>query len=85
MNEKQAAFVAKAPETVKKVLTLAFENKSSPRQAIKAKCLDCCHFDRSEIASCTVVLCPLHAYRPFQFKNARASEPTEDSGQNLAS
>lgn len=34
--------------------------------AIKAKCLECCGFQRSEVQRCTVETCPLHPYRPYQ-------------------
>jgi hypothetical protein len=44
----------------------ALEGSCSPRTAIKAKCLDCCGHVRAEITSCTVVLCPLWWFRPYQ-------------------
>jgi hypothetical protein len=36
-----------------------------PRAAIAAKCLDCMHWQRSRIAECPIVCCPLWPYRPF--------------------
>ena len=36
----------------------------SARAVIKAKCLDCCNFDRKSVDLCTSELCPLWAYRP---------------------
>ena len=44
----------------------------SPRQAIKAKCIDCCNFDRTEATNCTVKSCPLYAYNPYRLKVAPA-------------
>ena len=38
--------------------------KSSMRQAVNAKCADCCCWQNVEIRECTVVTCPLYQYRP---------------------
>lgn len=38
-------------------------------QIIKAKCLDCCQFDRKAIAECSTQTCPLYEYRPFKKNN----------------
>ena len=38
-------------------------NMMTPMKAIKAKCLDCCCGDRSEVKDCTAKDCPLWAYR----------------------
>ena len=40
--------------------------RASPRQAIKAKCLECVGMDSAAITSCTASSCPLWALRPFQ-------------------
>jgi hypothetical protein len=39
---------------------------TSRANAIKAKCLDCCCFQRAEITNCAVPNCPLYDYRPYQ-------------------
>ena len=44
----------------------ATTGKASPRQAIKAQCLQCMGYDRAGIAACTGFTCPLWDYRPFQ-------------------
>ena len=73
-------FLSTVPASARNLIERAFGGKASPRAAIKAKCLDCSGFDRAEIANCSVVLCELHPYRPFQRtvrktpKNARAGE-----------
>jgi len=36
-----------------------------PQAAIAAKCLDCMYWQRSRIAECPIVCCPLWPYRPF--------------------
>ena len=55
----------------------AFLGQASPRAAIKAMCLTCSHFDRTEIAHCAVNTCPLHRYRPFQ----SSRKPLESASQ----
>lgn len=35
----------------------------SPLKAIRAKCLDCCCWQRSEVAMCTCTNCPLYNFR----------------------
>lgn len=34
--------------------------------AVHAKCLECCGWQRVEVANCTVQGCPLWRYRPYQ-------------------
>ena len=42
----------------------AMAGKASMRQAIAAKCYDCCCWDRTEVYQCTTFCCPLYRYRP---------------------
>ena len=46
--------------------------------AIKAKCLDCCCGQTSDIRECTIVNCPLHHFRlgkdPFSNKREISEE-----------
>ena len=62
--------VTNAPETVQGSLRRAFTGSASPRSAIKAQCLVCVGFVRSDITNCTGWSCPLWKYRPFQAKSA---------------
>lgn len=54
------------PALYRTVYSRAASGTASPRQAIKAKCLDCCAQQRREVAECTVLACPLWLYRPYQ-------------------
>jgi hypothetical protein len=65
-DEKRARRIETAPESFRKLLTLALSGKCSPRQAIKAQCAECNGFDRDAITGCTAYACPLWAFRPFQ-------------------
>jgi len=38
----------------------------SLRAAINAQCLECCGWQRVEVAACTDTGCPLYAVRPYQ-------------------
>jgi hypothetical protein len=72
--DRRAEFLGNVPQRYRALVAKTFEGATSPRQAIKAKCLDCCHFQRAEIRCCGVVTCPLHAYRPYQTESAEAAE-----------
>jgi hypothetical protein len=39
---------------------------NSKATALRAKCLDCCCWQRTEVAQCTAKACPLWLYRPYQ-------------------
>jgi hypothetical protein len=46
-----------------------------PKAAIAAKCLDCMYWQRSRIAECPIVCCPLWPYRPFTTASTREVPP----------
>lgn len=52
--------------------------KLSRLAAVKAKCLDCCCWQRKEVELCTSVTCPLWRIRPFQGK-ARLGARTHEN------
>jgi hypothetical protein len=58
--------VSRTPGASAGILKRAYAGTAAPRSAIKAKCLECTTYQRSEITGCTVFVCPLWAYRPFQ-------------------
>jgi len=62
----RADFLATVPTSARAIVQRAFAGKAAPRGAIKAMRLTCSEYDRAEVADCTVILCPLHAYRPFR-------------------
>ena len=65
-DETVKARIEEAPPSVRKLLSGAFSGAGSPRQAIKAHCLVCVGYERSQIKNCTGYSCALWAYRPFQ-------------------
>lgn len=50
------------------VFKSVYASTASPRQAIKAKCLECCWMDVAGIRECTGTACPLWGFRPYQKK-----------------
>jgi hypothetical protein len=65
-KSRQAAYLHRVPIKSRGIVGKAFAEACSPRQAIKAKCLDCGGFDRDEVRLCTVATCPLCPWRPYQ-------------------
>ena len=66
LTPRQLACPAKTPSLSAQIVERAFLGKSSPRQAIKAKCLSCSNWQRAEVEVCSVEVCPLWWYRPYQ-------------------
>ena len=64
--EKYLHVIAEDGQSWFKTFLRVYEGKASPRNAIKAKCGECCHFDRAAITECTAAQCPLWSFRPFQ-------------------
>ena len=51
-----------------------FDNKPTMKNAIAAKCWDCCNGQRSEIAQCSITDCSLYLYRPYKTKTGENDE-----------
>jgi hypothetical protein len=66
MGSVEERYLEGIPVLSRGVMERAFAGTGSPRNAIKAKCLDCSNWQRQEITHCRVLTCPLHAWRPFQ-------------------
>jgi hypothetical protein len=67
-ENKVIEFLEKVPVMYYTTMESALTGKPSRAKAIKAMCLSCSAFVREEITECRVILCPLHAYRPYQAK-----------------
>lgn len=65
-KQRQAAYLTTLPTSVRTLFGKAFERECSPRAAIKAACLQCTNFERTEIANCSTIRCQLREFRPFQ-------------------
>jgi hypothetical protein len=73
--KKISAYVSRVPRLYRRAFQKSLDGKSSPRQAIKQKCLDCCCFQRKEVDLCGIETCPLYAYKPVYDK-----KPSEAAG-----
>ena len=58
LSADQQHYLSTLPASVQRTLSRALEGSTSPRQAIKAMCLVCSNFQRSEITLCTMSRCP---------------------------
>ena len=56
-----------------KLFEAIYAKKATRNQCIKGQCLDCKGFDVNAVKECGDFLCPLHRYRPFQRKPAKAT------------
>lgn len=65
MSRAQQAEVASAPVSCRGSLERAYTG-SSRAAAIKAMCLRCVGYARSDVRACTSQACPLWTHRPFQ-------------------
>lgn len=64
----------KIPPLYQGTFKKAAEGKSKAA-AIKAKCLECCCFQRIEVQNCTATSCPLWIYRPYQSESDAKTPP----------
>ena len=55
----------KMPGIYKTGYLAAVSGKASPRNAIKAFCIECMGYIRSEVTKCETIDCPLNLYRPY--------------------
>jgi hypothetical protein len=76
-RERQLQKAARAAATVDALLAdagpipsyalahAAKARKGNTRSLIALKCLDCCCWEKTEVAACTVTTCPLYPLRPY--------------------
>lgn len=57
---------------------------TSPIKAIRAKCLDCCCGQRSEVKLCTVETCPLFPFRFGKNPYRKRREISDEQRERLA-
>ena len=53
------------------VFRRVYASTATPRQAIRAKCLECCWMDVAGIRECSATACPLWGFRPYQQETAK--------------
>lgn len=72
LTEKQNKNLGYCGQMFRGIVRRAYEGIASPRQAIKAKCIQCVCFDDvvNQIRDCNSTGCPLWQYRPYQDNSA---------------
>jgi hypothetical protein len=59
----------------------ALDGTGGRANAVKAKCLECCNWQKGEVSACQIRDCPLWHYRPYQPKTtAKTGEISESEG-----
>ena len=54
------------PARYQPLFNRSISGKASPRDAIKAKCLECMGYKKAEVRLCTAPTCPLFTLRPYR-------------------
>ena len=65
MNQTIQKRIDDIPEVYRKNYQKAMSGKSRAA-AVKAKCLDCTCWNRTEVSHCSAEACPLWLYRPYR-------------------
>lgn len=65
----------KMPRIYKTAYLSAVSGKATPRNAIKAFCIECMGYVRSEVTNCDTIDCPLNLYRPYR----KAGDETKEN------
>lgn len=63
---ERLAAVERAAPSKAGVFRRVYAGRASPRQAIKAQCLQCCAYSEPAIRDCTAPACPLWPFRPYR-------------------
>jgi hypothetical protein len=76
--------IGRHPRTVPVADLRALDNPASVIKAVRAKCIDCCCGQESEVRKCTAVFCALWPFRmghnPF---HAKAASDAGDGGGEI--
>lgn len=73
-TQKLKKYLDGIPVSARGIVSRAMAKTGGRMNAIKAKCLDCCHFNRKEVRLCSVITCPLNPWRPFQKEKDETDE-----------
>lgn len=78
MTDLQNERLRHVPAAYSALFERCYRNEVFKPERIKAKCLDCCGYQRMEVKYCRATACPLWPIRPYQGKDG-------DEDQNLPS
>ena len=69
LTNKRAEKIAKYKQNIPEIYHAIYEKAvggKSNAAIVKARCLDCCAWQRTEVSLCPAVECPAWAKRPYQ-------------------
>jgi hypothetical protein len=80
--------VGRDPREVSPEILSRYYGAQNPLKAIRARCLDCCCGDGSEVRKCTAIECPSWPFRmgvnPFRQKRSLSPEQKQVMAERLA-
>ena len=76
--ERRAKYKQSIPKIYHTLYDKALSGKSYAA-VVKARCLDCCCWERTEVSLCPAVECPSWAMRPYQ-KAPESEKPLNNGG-----
>ena len=76
-QEEIEEYIKHIPVSYQPKHRIALSGKSKAA-GVKAKCLDCCCWDRTQVRDCSSITCPLHPYRPSYVQKVKIQGVSED-------
>jgi hypothetical protein len=80
--------IGKGPREVPLPILSRYHREKNPLKALRARCLDCCCGNASEVRKCTAVECPSWAFRmgtnPFREKRVLSADQKAALADRLA-
>ena len=58
------------------------EKRLTPVKAIRAKCIECCNGQVTEVRLCQITSCPLYGYR-MGHRQPKESDPMENTNETI--
>lgn len=82
LSLKLRSVISRIPDSHRLRYIRALLGTLSPRQAIRAKCVECVGYEdvRSRVSGCTTSICPLWAFRPYQSDESPTDELSDQDG-----
>jgi hypothetical protein len=84
----EGELIGKDPREVPSETLALYHREKNPLKALRARCLDCCCGQASEVRKCTAVTCPSWPFRmganPFREKRVLSEEQKRALAERLA-
>ena len=84
----EGALIGRDPRKVPLEILALYHREKNPLKALRARCLDCCCGQASEVRKCTAVACPSWPFRmgvnPFRERRTLSAEQKRAATERLA-